>query len=119
MPDGKICYLEIPTTDVERSAAFYAAVFGWTTRIRGDGQRAFDDTTGAVSGAWVVGRPPSKVPGMLTYVMVDRIEAALDKALANGGTVVTPATPLGSGDAYAVIADPMGNVVGLYREPGP
>ena len=24
--NGKICYVEIPTTDVERSAAFYRAV---------------------------------------------------------------------------------------------
>ena len=32
---GKICYLEIPAMDVERSAAFYTAVFGWRTRRRG------------------------------------------------------------------------------------
>ena len=28
--NGKICYLEIPATDVEASAAFYERVFGWT-----------------------------------------------------------------------------------------
>jgi predicted enzyme related to lactoylglutathione lyase len=26
--NGKICYVEIPATDVEASAAFYEAVFG-------------------------------------------------------------------------------------------
>jgi hypothetical protein len=39
MPNGKICYLEIPTTDVEISANFYAKIFGWQIRVRGDGQR--------------------------------------------------------------------------------
>jgi len=28
VPDGKICYLEIPATDVDASAAFYTKVFG-------------------------------------------------------------------------------------------
>jgi len=37
--NGKVCYLEIPAVDVERSAAFYTAVFRWSTRRRGDGAR--------------------------------------------------------------------------------
>ena len=28
---GKICYVQIPATDIERSAAFYEQVFGWST----------------------------------------------------------------------------------------
>jgi predicted enzyme related to lactoylglutathione lyase len=49
--NGKICYLEMPATDVVRSADFYKRVFGWNIRKRGDGSIAFDDTTGQVSGA--------------------------------------------------------------------
>ena len=55
---GKICYVEIPATDVARSAAFYETAFGWKTRKRGDGALAFDDGVGEVSGTWVTGRPP-------------------------------------------------------------
>ena len=36
--NGKICYLEIPASDVRRSSDFYHAVFGWHLRRRGDGQ---------------------------------------------------------------------------------
>ncbi|HEX3234582.1 MAG TPA: VOC family protein [Gemmatimonadales bacterium] len=118
MSNGKICYVEIPSDDVERSARFYVEVFGWTVRIRGDGQRAFDDSTGAVSGSWVLGRPPQRQPGMLTYIMVDSIEQALGQVTAAGGTVVTPLTPLhAAGEAFATFADPGGNVVGLYQQP--
>jgi hypothetical protein len=49
--NGEICYIEIPATDVARSANFYAMVFGWRIRKRGDGATAFDDATGQVSGA--------------------------------------------------------------------
>jgi len=54
MPDGKICYVEIPASDIDASARFYAEIFRWNIRVRGDGQRAFDDTTGSVSdrGCW-------------------------------------------------------------------
>ena len=44
--DGKICYIEIPATDVERSAVFYRNVFDWNIRQRGDGAAAFDDGVG-------------------------------------------------------------------------
>ena len=114
--DGKICYLEIPATDVERSAAFYREVFGWRIRQRGDGSTAFDDTTGEVSGSWVVGRPPAAEPGLLVYVMVDSVAAAVDAVVANGGAIVQP---IGA-DAPEITArfrDPAGNVIGLYQEP--
>ncbi len=54
--NGKICYIEMPASDVARSAEFYERVFGWSIRKRGDGSTSFDDTTGEVSGTWVLGR---------------------------------------------------------------
>jgi predicted enzyme related to lactoylglutathione lyase len=35
--NGKICYVEIPASDVQRSAEFYEKVFGWKIRHCGDG----------------------------------------------------------------------------------
>ncbi len=115
--NGKICYVEIPATDVEASAAFYEAVFGWRLRKRGDGATAFDDTIGEVSGTWVTGRPPASDPGLLLYVMVDDAEAAVEAIVAHGGELVQPI----GGDAPEITArfrDPGGNVIGVYQEPG-
>ena len=116
MPAGKICYMEIPTTDVETSANFYSQVFGWNIRVRGDGARAFDDATGGVSGTWVLGRQPARDPGILAYVMVDNIDHTLDQVSQAGGQVVTPRTALGPSQAFATFRDPVGNVLGLYQE---
>jgi uncharacterized protein len=114
--NGKICYLEIPTADVARSSGFYQAVFGWQTRRRGDGATAFDDGVGQVSGAWVTGRPTSPQPGLLLYVMVDDIEAAMKSVVAHGGRIAQPLDP-GARELVARFADPDGNVLGLYQEP--
>ena len=114
--NGKICYVEIPATDIARSAAFYKAVFGWNIRQRGDGNTAFDDTTGEVSGAWVLRRPPATRPGLLFYVMVDSVEAAVSAVVANGGTIVQP-VGVDAPEITARFADPAGNVIGLYQEP--
>ena len=114
--NGKICYLEIPTQDIERSMKFYEAVFGWNTRKRGDGNFAFDDGVGEVSGTWVKGRAPSNAPGILIYIMVDSVAATIDKIEASGCEIVQPI----GGDAPEITArfrDPGGNVLGLYQEP--
>jgi uncharacterized protein len=117
MPNGKICYLEIPAANIDASAGFYETVFGWRTRVRGDGHKAFDDTTGAVSGTWVLGRKASREPGVLAYVMVDDIDATLKAIVARGGQIATPRAAAGpGGGTFATFTDPVGNLLGLYQE---
>ena len=113
---GKICYVEIPATDIDQSAAFYRDVFGWHTRTRGDGRLAFDDGVGQVSGTWVTGRPPASAPGFMLYVMVDSVAATVNHALAKGATLVQP-IGADAPEITARILDPGGNVVGLYQNP--
>jgi len=114
--NGKVCYIEMPATNVERSATFYAEVFGWNVRKRGDGATAFDDTTGEVSGAWVTGRAPASTPGLLFYIMVDSADAAVRAVIAHGGEIVQP-IGVDAPEITARFRDPGGNVIGLYQEP--
>jgi uncharacterized protein len=116
LANGKICYIEMPATDIARSAEFYKRVFGWKIRKRGDGHIAFDDTTGQVSGTWILGRPPASAPGLLVYVMVDSVAATIDLIVANGGEIVQS---IGA-DAPEITArfrDPGGSIIGLYQQP--
>jgi uncharacterized protein len=115
--NGKICYLELPSTDPQSSAAFYQAVFGWVSRRRDDGHLAFDDGVGEVSGSWVTGRAPAGEPGLMLYVMVDDMDAALKLVGAHGGEVVQPV----GADAPEITArfrDPSGNILGIFQERG-
>jgi predicted enzyme related to lactoylglutathione lyase len=113
---GKICYIEMPTKDAQASADFYQRAFGWTIRTRGDGAIAFDDTTGEVSGAFVLGRAPAAAPGLMVYIMVDNVVDAMKKVEANGGEIVQ-AIGGDAGEITARFRDPGGNVIGLYQEP--
>jgi predicted enzyme related to lactoylglutathione lyase len=115
--NGKICYIELPATDLDTSISFYKNVFGWKVRKRGDGSMAFDDGVSQVSGTWVMGRKASATVGMLVYVMVDDAEATLQLIVKNGGKIIQP---IGADfpEITARFTDPAGNVLGIYQEPG-
>jgi predicted enzyme related to lactoylglutathione lyase len=117
LKNGKICYIEIPCVDIYRSAEFYAKVFGWKIRERGDGRTAFDDTTGQVSGTWVLCRTAWSEPGLLVYIMVDSVGKTLDAVVAHGGSLVQP-VGADSPEITARFRDPAGNVIGLYQDRG-
>lgn len=114
--NGKICYIEMPASDIQRSAEFYQKVFGWQTRQRGDGSTAFDDGVGEVSGTWVFGRPPSNSPGLLIYIMVDSVAETVETVIANGGEIVQR-IGMDAPEITARFRDPGGNVLGLYQQP--
>ena len=116
--NGKVCYIELPATDIGRSADFYRDVFGWRVRRRGDGHSAFDDTTGEVSGTWVQGRRAAAEPGLLIYIMVDSVAATLESVIAHGCEIVQP-VGVDAPEVTARFRDPGGNVIGLYQQPSP
>ena len=115
--NGKICYVEIPATDIARSADFYECVFGWKIRTNDEGRASFDDGVGEVSGTWVLERPPSTTPGLMVHIMVDDAAATLNLIVAHGGEIVRPV----GADAPEITArfrDPGGNVLGIYQHGG-
>jgi predicted enzyme related to lactoylglutathione lyase len=113
---GKICYIEMPATDIKASADFYAAVFGWNLRTRGDGRTAFDDGAGQVSGTWVTGRPPSVTPGLMVYIMVDNCASTVERIKKHGCEIVQE-IGIDAPEITARFRDPGGNILGLYQEP--
>ena len=113
--NGKICYIEIPAADINRSATFYQKIFGWQIRRRGDGSTAFDDGVGEVSGTWVLNRRPAE-PGFVIYIMVDNVVATCDAVTTNGGEIVQ-SIGVDAPEITARFRDPGGNVIGLYQEP--
>jgi len=113
---GKICYLEIPADNINRSANFYEAVFNWPLCDKGTENVAFDDGVGVVSGMWTSGRKPSPEPGLLIYIMMDSVAATVEAVIANGGKIVQP-IGMDAPEITARFSDPFGNVLGLYQNP--
>jgi hypothetical protein len=113
--NGKLSYVQIPALDVDRSAAFYSAVFGWSSRDdRNAAHRAFGDATGELIGAFLTGHAVSREPGVLPYIYVDRIDDTIAKIEAGGGQIVR--APYPEGDLWvATFRDPAGNVIGVWQ----
>jgi len=108
---GGVSYLAIPAGDVARSAAFYQAVFGW--KLRGDPDApSFSDGTGHVIGHWRTDLDPAGEAGVRPYVYVEDLEAALERAAAQGAEVVEPYAE--GSLRIAVIRDPAGNAIGIW-----
>jgi predicted enzyme related to lactoylglutathione lyase len=112
---GKICYLVLPAVDVEASAAFYEKVFGWKIRRRGNGDVAFDDGVGEVSGMWRPGGEP--VDAGFVYIMTDDAARTCRRVAQEGGEVVQP-PDVAAREVIAQFRDPAGNRFGLYQDPG-
>jgi uncharacterized protein len=111
---GGISYLRIPAADPQRSAAFYAAVFGWSVRTDRD-DPAFEDGTGHVIGHFVADQPVAGEAGLRPYVFVESLDETLERIVENGGEVVTPSYPEGN-LRVATFRDPAGNVVGVWEQ---
>jgi predicted enzyme related to lactoylglutathione lyase len=115
--NGKICYLELPSRNVDESSAFYHEVFDWRLRRRSDGSVSFDDGVNEVSGTWRTDRKPTTEIGLLLHIMVDDIEVTIQKIVEHGGTIVQP-VGMDAPEITAWFRDLSGNVLGLYQEPG-
>lgn len=113
--NGKICYIELPSKDVQESAGFYSTVFGWHVRTRDDGSVAFDDVVNEVSGTWRTDRKPVTELGLLVHIMVDDIEATIKAITGNGGAIVQP-VGAEAPEITARFTDPSGNILGLFQQ---
>jgi predicted enzyme related to lactoylglutathione lyase len=114
---GGLSYLEIPATNANSSAKFYAKVAGWKVREQKGEACRFSDPSGHLIGRFVAGRRISKWPGLLPYIYVRSIRQAVAQVARCGGGIVKG--PYREGNLWvAVVRDPAGNMIGLWQAAG-
>jgi uncharacterized protein len=111
---------ELNTTDVAKAKAFYGKLFDWKLE-----DMQMPDMTytmikiGEGTGGGIMKNPMPGVPSFwLSYVSVDDIEAATKKVKELGGTVMKDVTAVMDMGWLAIIVDPTGAPLGLWKSKG-
>lgn len=119
---GTPCWVDVMSPDVDASAAFYTALFGWEARDEHDDQGNRVYVTLLKDGkrtAGLGGMPPSMPDDMPaawnTYVATDDPAAIAAKVeAAGGGVMMPPMDVMGEGE-MAVFHDPTGAVFSVWK----
>jgi len=125
MPTNAINWFEIPSTDFERAVTFYEALFNQTLHRMSIAMPGGEPMVMAMLpsdqdgvGGAVVSVPEHRpgTTGPLVYLNANPDVAVLvQRAAANGGTIVLPKTEIGEGIGYmAIILDTEGNHIGMH-----
>ena len=111
-----VVHFEIGATDVDRARDFYSRLFGW--RVEPDPSGYGMVRTGSEVGidGGIMPTPEGRPSWVTFYVGVDDLDKHLALAEELGGRRVMDPTAVGGTGAFAMVADPDGNVFGLFAE---
>lgn len=110
-----VVHFEIGCKDKPATAAFYSKLFDWEIDagpagyIKTNAPSEPPNIAGHMSS---LGHEPHQY--VTVYVSVDDIPAYLKRTQELGGKVLVPEVPIPTG-SFAWIADPGGNVIGLFK----
>lgn len=109
-----IVHIEFKSADFERTATFYEKLFGWKTAKNASSSYMKVDSSDAPSAGWIRADLVQS-PGPVAYLTVDDLPAKLEEVEQAGGRVLVRSLPFAGGGEIGLIADPDGNVLGLWR----
>jgi predicted enzyme related to lactoylglutathione lyase len=113
---GTFCWDQLNTSDAAGAKAFYAKVFGWTTKdFAGGGGVEVFEREGNKEAASFMQAPPGVRSHWLTYILVDSLSGANARAAKLGGKVLMEKIPVPGLGAFSVISDNVGAIVGLFE----
>ncbi len=115
-PLGSIVHIEIPTTDFQKSKAFYEALFGWKVQIDTVMNYAMFETSAPPGGGfvkWDKINQDKEVP--LFYILVSSVEDMTQKAEALGARVCMSKQEVPGMGWFAVFTDPVGAPFAIWE----
>ena len=111
--DGKIDYLEMPSTGIPATKAFYEAAFGWTFQDYGPTYAAHSEGLDGGFDADAADRSKGPLPILYAH----DLQAMLAKVEAAGAAIVKPIYAFPGGRRFH-FTDPSGNELAVWSENG-
>ena len=110
-----VVFFEITGPDGTALQSFYSEVFGWAVESRPFPGYAYISTDQAGVQAGGIREEPQAPPERVLYIRVPDLQAAVDRVVAHGGTVLIPPTEVPGIITFALFKDPAGNTTGLVK----
>lgn len=107
-----VVHFEITGKDGRKLQEYYANLFGW--KINADNPVNYGLVPGGQGG--IGGGICDGPGGVMIYVAVPDLQAALDKAVELGGKVAHPIEHVPGMVTFAHVQDPQGNLMGLVLD---
>jgi uncharacterized protein len=117
-PIGAPCWVDLMTSDTERSRAFYTEVFGWTAEDPAEefgGYFSFRKDDVRVGGCMAAQAGAGMPDAWSVYLATDDAAKTLDTAVAEGGQVLVQAMAVADLGTMGVVADTGGAAIGLWQ----
>ena len=117
-PIGAPCWVDLMTSDTERSRQFYSQLFGWGAEEPNEEFGGyFNFTKDGVRIAGCMAREADNpVPDVWSvYLATDDARKTADAAVSSGGQAIVPAMDVGELGTMAVITDPGGAAIGMWQ----
>jgi len=121
MAYGSFSWYELMTTDAPAALDFYGKVVGWTARPAGVGDMDYtilnvgDYGIGGVMTLTREACDQGARPGWVGYVVVEDLDAAVEKLKSLGGAVHRPPQDIPGVLRFSVVADPQGAVFIMFQ----
>jgi predicted enzyme related to lactoylglutathione lyase len=115
---GEFCWVELLTDDTKGALRFYKDVFGWTSKeLAMEGMPAYNELSreGGKGAGGILKKPMEGPNAWLSYVAVDDVDATAKRATSLRGKVVAPPTDIPNIGRFAVIQDPTGAVIAIFK----
>jgi uncharacterized protein len=110
-------HVELNTQDVPKAKKFYSELFAWKMEDMPMENGTYTlIQVGEGTGGGLMQHPMPGAPSMwLSYVLVDDVDASTRKVKALGGTVMKDKTEVPGMGWLAIIIDPTGAMLGLWK----
>jgi uncharacterized protein len=112
-------HIELNTTDVSKSKAFYGSLFDWKLEdvpMPGPGGSYTMIKVGEGTGGGIMKHPvPGAPSAWLAYVQVDDVAAATKKAKSLGANIMKDVTEIMGVGSFSVLIDPTGAALALFQ----
>ncbi len=109
------CHVELNTTDVRKAKDFYGKLFSWKLDDMPGGEYTMIGVGEGVGGGMMKNPVPGAPSFWLSYIHVDDIRTATQKAKSLGGSVMKDVTEIPDYGEFSVITDPTGAHFALWQ----